>query len=349
MGAPRAHPQTGESGAWGVGTGEVRVLRGGVVESRHAFHVVVADADGVRAVAGDPDRLTWYRSASKPFQALPLVEDGVAERFGLGAEELALCCASHNSQARHVEVARRILAAAGVEESALGCGGHWPIRQEETARFIREGRRPGPVESNCSGKHAGMLALAAHHGWPLEGYLEADHPVQRRMAREVARWSGVEEGEMATGVDGCGVVCFAVPLRRMAEAWARFGEAAAAGDPGPATLVEAMTAHPFLVAGDGRLCTDLMAVGEGVVAKVGAEGVYGAAVPSRGVGIALKVEDGAMRASEPALVAVLDALGFLSSGALDRLDRYRRPRVRNTRREEVGEMEVFLELVGVQG
>jgi len=315
----------------------VEVRRGGALESVHRVHVSVVGAGGAEARAGDTSLITFYRSAAKPFQALPLVEDGVLEHFGLGEEELALCCASHNSEARHLEVAAGILEKAGHSSGALECGGHWPLRDAVARSFMKEGRTPGPLESNCSGKHAGMLALAAFHGWSAEGYSRRGHPVQERMAVEMARWTDLAPEDLVTGVDGCGVVCFAVPLEVMAASFSRFAMAASAGE-GAGVVARAMLAHPFMVAGTGRLCSDLMATGAGVVAKIGAEGVYGAFHPPSGTGVALKVEDGALRAAEPALVAVLDALGLLPPEALQALERYRRPVVRNTLGEVVGEL-----------
>lgn len=325
--------------------GRVEFRRNGAVESVHRFHVVVSGPKGVEAVAGDPGLVAFYRSASKPFQALPLVEDGVLDRLGLGSEELALCCASHNSEPEHVAVASRILERAGLNAGALECGGHWPLREAVAYRFLEEGHRPGSLESNCSGKHAGMLALAMHHGWPTEGYIRSGHPVQARMAREVSRWTGIDEEKLVTGVDGCGVTCFAVPLSTMADSFSRFATAAGRGEPA-AEVCNAMMRHPFMVAGTRRLCTDLMAVGGGWVAKVGAEGVYGALHPASGTGIALKVEDGARRAAEPALVAVLEALGALDDHGRAALERYLRPRVKNTLGEVVGDATVSVSLHG---
>lgn len=326
--------------------GEVVVRRGGWVESRHRVHAVVVDAGGgIRARTGDPAFPTFFRSAAKPFQALPLVTDGAARALGLDDEDLALCCASHNSEVRHVSGARRILGRAGVTEEALACGGHPPLRSEEGRRLAAEGRRPGPVESNCSGKHAGMLALAAHRGWALDGYVEADHPVQRRMAEEVARWTELPVDALDTGVDGCGVVCFRVPLDRMARAYARLAAAARDGVEGPREVVAAMTAHPGLVGGLGRLDTAVMEATSGVVfAKVGAEGVYAAGCPAEGWGAALKVEDGAWRAADVALVRLLDALGATDPGRDDPVAPFRKPALRNTRNETVGVVEALFDL-----
>jgi L-asparaginase II len=325
--------------------GTVEVRRGGRVESRHRVHVAVVGEDGERvASVGDMAFPTGYRSAAKPLQALPLVEDGVVAALGLTDDELALCCSSHNSEPLHVETARRILARAGLGEDALACGGHPPLRAQEGERLAREGVRPGPIHNNCSGKHAGMLALAVHHGWPTEGYQRPEHPVQRRMLAEIARWTGLGEDEVETGGDGCGVVCFRVPLAAMALSLARFAGAAGRGRPA-AAVVRAMTRHPWMVAGTGRLCTDLMAAtGGSVFAKTGAEGVYVAGVPERGWGVALKVEDGARRAADVALVAALDAVGLLEPAAVEALAAYRSPEVRDTRGEVVGGLEARLEL-----
>ena len=315
----------------------VEVTRGGVVESVHAVDVAVVRDDTLVARAGSPERILFARSAVKPFQALPLVEDGVLERYGLGLEELALACASHNSEPRHVAVARSTLEKAGLEESALACGPHPPFDDDAAAALRAAGEAPGRIHNNCSGKHAGMLALAKANGWALEGYHEPDHPVQRRMLDEIERWTGVDRSAIATGVDGCGVVTFAVPLAGLARAFGRLAGAASAGETGPATVVEAMAAHPFLVAGTGRLGTRLAEVTAGrVLAKVGAEGVYGALVRDRELGIGLKARDGAKRAGETALLGVLDALGVLEPEERDALASWAEPAVRNTRDEVVG-------------
>ena len=323
-------------------TGTVRVTRGGLVESSHRVHAVVTEGDRPLVTLGDPGRWTFYRSAAKPFQALPLVEDGVLAALGFGSEELALACASHSAEPRHLEVAARMRDALDISDDDLACGPHWPLRDAAALRLLDEGRAPGRLDNNCSGKHLGMIALALHHGWEVAGYQEPAHPVQARMRRETARWSGVDEGRLRTGVDGCGVVCFAVPLLDMARSFARFGR----GGEAAAEVLRAMTAHPYLVAGSGRLCSDLMTAAPDVVAKVGAEGVYGACVPEAGLGIAIKVEDGGWRAVDAVLVALLGHLGLLTPAAREALDAYLRPTLRNTRGEVVGALEVDL---GIEG
>ncbi len=328
-----------------LSSGGIEVLRGGFVEARHAVHAVVSDADGrIVASVGDVDANTFYRSAAKPFQALPLVEDGVVERFGLSASELALCCASHEGEPAHVAGARSILAKAGLDEEALACGPHLPFSEKEAHDVLRGGGRALRIHNNCSGKHAGMLALAVAHGWAPAGYHGAGHPVQGRMLREVARWSGVDEAGVGTAVDGCGVLCFSVPLDAMAASFARFAAAAERGE-APARIVAAMTEHPFMVGGTGRACTAIMerAAGRAFV-KVGAEGVYGAGVPERGLGIAIKVVDGARRAAEVALIRVLHLLDVLDDATVEGLSAWGRPDVRNTRLEVVGRIQPAFDL-----
>jgi L-asparaginase II len=320
-------------------TARVRVVRGDTVESEHLVHVAVSDGRALVASAGDPRVVTFLRSAAKPVQALPVVEDGVARRFRFTDSELALCCASHNAEPRHVRAALSILRKAGLEEGDLACGPHPPMGVREAARMAAAGEEPRSVHNNCSGKHAGMLALAVHHGWPTEGYHRAGHPVQERMRAEIARWTGLPAADLGTGVDGCGVVTFAVPVAAMARALARFGRAAAEEDPGPAAVVDAIAQHPFMIAGTARLCTELIETTHGrIVAKTGAEGVYCAMVPAEGLGVALKVEDGARRAADVALVAVLEELGLLSAAERKRLAAWRAPVLRNTRDEVVGEV-----------
>lgn len=326
----------------GVGEARVEVLRGGVLESSHRVDVAVVDANGtLRAWAGDPERLTFARSAIKPIQALPLVEDGAARDFELTSRELALCCASHSGEPHHVETAAAILAKVDAGEDALACGSHAPYHRASAEALRVAGMQPSRLHSNCSGKHAGMLALARYHGWPLAGYQRPDHPVQRRMLEEVERWSGLAAEDVPTAIDGCGVVTFALPLRRLASAVARFSAVARRGDTGPGAVLAAMTANPEHVGGSERLCTELLRTVDGrLFAKVGAEGVYVAGSPGAEVGIAIKVEDGARRAAEPALLAVLGELGFLSEQELARLERWAEPELTNTRGEVVGRIRV---------
>jgi L-asparaginase II len=272
------------------------------------------------------------------------VEDRVVERFGFSDEEISLCCASHNAEPRHVELARAMLRKIGADEDALACGPHMPLGKKAAEQLTALQEQPTRIHNNCSGKHAGMLALARFHGWPLTGYHLMDHPVQQRMLQEVMRWSDLSADDIPTAIDGCGVVTFALPLQKMAEAFARFAATARRGE-GAARVVHAMTRWPEYVAGEERLCTDLMRVARGrIFAKVGAEGVYCAGIPGAELGIALKVEDGATRASEPALLEVLRALGLLSDDEVAELERYAEPDIVNTRGERVGVIRAHINL-----
>ncbi|MCH7564781.1 MAG: asparaginase [Gemmatimonadetes bacterium] len=326
-------------------TARVVCTRNGLLESAHTVHVAVVVADGrTVASAGDPDIPTYYRSAVKPLQALPLVEDGVVDTFGLTDAELALCCASHSGEPEHVAGALDILGKAGLTQADLECGPHEPMSKVAAAALARSGESPGSIHNSCSGKHAGMLALAVHHGWPTAGYMEYEHPVQRRMHSEIARWSGMAEEEIGTGEDGCGVVCFRAPLSRLAVSFARFATAAARGEPA-GRVVSAMTAHPFMVAGSDRLCTAVMEVGGGrIFAKSGAEGVYAVGDVEGRMGVAIKVEDGARRASTVALVGVLEALELLGVDEIDSLSSFAQPLIRNTLGSVVGELRAEIEL-----
>jgi L-asparaginase II len=329
-----------------VAEATVEVWRGDVVESRHRICIAVCDADGsLRAQSGNVELVVYARSAVKPLQALPLVDDGVADHFGMSLAELALCCASHSGEPRHVDAAQSMLRKIGADEEALACGPHAPFH-EPSARVLREsGREPSRVHNNCSGKHAGMLALARHHGWPLAGYHTLEHPVQQRMLSEIARWTDLPSDEIPTAVDGCGVATFAAPILAFAQAFARFAAAARRGDAGPSAIVNAMTRNPEYVGGSGRLCTELMRSAKGrLFVKVGAEGVFLVGAPGAELGIGVKVEDGAQRAAEPALIGVLRALNLLSDDEVADLGRFAEPVLFNTRGEAVGLIRTAVQL-----
>jgi L-asparaginase II len=317
----------------------VEETRGRVVEARHRVHAAVLDVEGrLTARAGDPDLVTFWRSGAKPFQALPLARDGAMEHFHVTSEELAVTCASHSAEPRHLELVRSLLARADLSERDLLCGPHPPLSETVARDYVKRGVRLTAIHSNCSGNHAAMLVLARHHEWPVEFYIRPDHPVQRRCLSEVAEWSAVEPQRIATAVDGCGVVCFALPLRAMARAYARLGHegndhAEPRGEAAGA-IVQAMLRHPELVAGEGRACTELMRAHPGqVLTKAGAAGVYCAVLVQEDVGIALKVEDGNGTAAALAIAALLAELGLRPQP-----ERLVAHPITNTRGEVVGEM-----------
>jgi len=301
--------------------------RGAILESRHTVHVAVMDGSArLVASAGDPEYRTFWRSAAKPFQALPLVEDGVVERLGLTRQDLALACASHSSEPAQVQLVREFLQRAQCSERDLMCGPHRPLSDAVAKDYDTRGVRLTAIYSNCSGKHTGMLALAKHHGWPTEFYARGDHPVQQRCLKAVSEFTDIPAPEIGVAVDGCGVSCFALPLRNMALAYTRI----------PAAVLEAMVLHPELIAGEGRPCTELMRAHPGrVVTKVGAEGVYSALLVREGLGVTLKVEDGNSLAASLAIAAVLAELGLKPQPTW----LLTKP-ITNSRGETVGEMRV---------
>jgi len=284
----------------------VTVGRSGHVESAHEVHVAVVDAAGaVVAAAGDVARPAYYRSAAKLMQAAACVADGAADRFGFGGDALALACASHSAEDAHVAVARAMLAACGCDEGHLACGPHPSLSPSVAKARLKSSAVLGPVDNNCSGKHAAMLALARHHGWDVAGYERPEHPVQQRLLRELRRFVG-DDTVVHVGVDNCRVCTFRVPLSAMAMSWARAG---AFDDVATQRLRAAMWAHPELVAGSGRSCTTYLAAAPGrLLVKVGAEGVYCAALPERGLGVAVKATSGDGRAAHIALSATLRQL-----------------------------------------
>lgn len=328
-----------------TGRGQVLVRRGDDVESVHRIDAVIVGLEpGEEVRYGDPTRLAYWRSSMKPFQALPLVEDGAAGALGLDDEHLAVCCASHVGTPAHLELVAAILDRVDARVAELACGPHPPFDGGAARAVLRSGRSFTPLHNNCSGKHAGMMAVARHAGWPLEGYAGPDHPVQARIREGLVRWLDIDPEGLGWATDGCGVPTPFLTLRQMARAFARLGRAAALGEEGASRVVGAMTGHPEVVSGPGRATTRLMeATGGRLLAKEGAEGIFCLAAPAEGWGMALKVEDGGRRAAAPAVVEALAESGLLAEGEAERLEEVRRPGLRNSREALVGRIESRME------
>ncbi len=323
---------------------EVRVRRGDIVESRHQVEVAAADSAGA-PIAGteNPDRVTTYRSSAKPFQLLPLVERGHAERWGFSDPELAVMTASHTGSADHLRLVRGILDRLGLGAADLACGYHDPLDPEARTRLASHPEEASPLYNNCSGKHAAMLCLALSEGWPVRGYEQPEHPVQQLMRRTVAEVAGLSADALSVAIDGCNVPVFALPLSAMARSYARLASAHPGSDAREAALARirgAMIAHPEVVGGAGRFSTALMRATSGmVVAKGGAEGLECAGVPGRGLGLAIKVLDGGTRAVAPAMVAALECLGLIDAEARRALESEARPPILNAAGRVVGNLE----------
>lgn len=288
----------------------VEVTRGHIVESRHRGIAVIVDAEGsIVYAAGDVDAAIFPRSACKAMQALPLVESGAADAFGFGNRELALACASHSGEPEHVAVASAMLKAAGQNESVLECGAHWSSHQQVLIPQARTLDKPTALHNNCSGKHAGFVCTCVHTGQDPRGYAGYDHPLQEAIRAIMSDLTGAVLSRDTCGTDGCSIPTYAVPLKGLALGFSKLAtgrglepiRAAAAR-----RLIDACMAEPFYVAGTKRFCTKLMQVAPGkIFAKTGAEGVFCALLPEKGLSFAVKAEDGATRAAETMIAALL--------------------------------------------
>ena len=304
----------------------VEVTRGDMVESVHRGRVVVVDTQAKTALQwGDIDAPVYPRSAIKALQALPLIESGAADAFGLSNAELAIACGSHSGERRHIDTVRQWLTRIGLSEETLACGAHWPRHHQATLHeMLLANETPGDINNNCSGKHAGMLSTAHHLDEPLTGYTQPTHPVQQRILGTLEAMCGINLSQAPRGTDGCSVPTWAIPLSNLAYAFAHLG----APDGLPPARAEAarrlrsaVTAEPFMVAGTDRYCSTLMSVaGEAIFVKTGAEGVFCAALPEYGLGVALKCDDGAARGSQYMLTAVLQRIGALNDEIAAQLD-----------------------------
>ena len=328
----------------------VHVLRGGRVESVHSGSYVLVQDGIVLEDAGNPERRAYFRSTAKPFQSMGCVLSGAADAFGFTPAMLAIAAGSHNGEARHVALVREMLAKAGVPEDALRCGGHWSIdveiRREQMEALPEATKAPPSIYSNCSGKHASMLASAAHLGAPLGTYLDAAHPVQQGITEVVAACAGAPLETIGIAVDGCGVPVHELSVTEMAHAMHRFGCPQGL----PPAMAEAarrvaagMHAHPAMVGGLRRFDTDLMeTAGALVLAKAGAEGVHGVAVPELKLGLAIKVEDGHDRGYRLAVLELLRRHGALTAAEAEALSERHGRTLRNMAGTEVGHLAVVI-------
>jgi L-asparaginase II len=329
----------------------VEATRGEMVESRHRGAVAVVDAGGgITLALGDIERVIYARSAIKPLQALPLIESGAADRFGLGQEELALACASHHGESVHVTAVARWLERLGLGPADLECGAHLPNDTPAAHALIRSGTAPSPLHNNCSGKHAGFLATARHLGEPTRGYIQPDHPVQRRVLAILEAMTGRDLARAPRGTDGCGIPVIGIPLAAMAQAMARLADPQGVPPARAAAarrLLDAMAAKPLMVDGTGGFPTVVMETAPARVRlKPGAEGVFCAALPTLRLGVALKIESGHGRAAEVAIGAVLRRLGALTPADVSGLALLLRPPVNNVAGRRVGELRPTAALEG---
>ena len=314
--------------------------RGAIIESVHRGRLVICDPDGnVLEAVGDPEGYIYARSSTKPFQALPLVPSGAADAFGLTDTELAVVCASHNAEEPHLAAVRSILEKAGLTEKDLQSAAHLPLHEPEADRLIRLSEEPRPIHGNCSGKHAGMLAVCVREGYETATYRDPAHPLQRRILGLIAEVCALREDEVLVADDNCGVPAFALPLRSFATGVARIATGKALSDDlafAALRIGGAMRDHPFMVAGTGRFDTELME-STNLLVKGGAEAVL-AVGSQEGWGMALKVSDGATRAVRPATLAALSGMGVEVPEAVSD--------VRGLHGEKVGEIQPLTQARG---
>lgn len=323
--------------------------RGGLVDQIHRGHIVAADHSGkILWYWGDPTRVIFARSAAKPIQAIPVVESGAAEAFGITDDELAVICASHNGEPVHIQTVARILEKAGLSADSLRCGAEYPmyVPAEDALKKAGEPRRA--IYCDCSGKHAGMLLTARHLGEPLDSYDQPEHPVQKRITSTILDVCGTGPEELSTAIDGCGVPVHALPLYRFAQGYARMsipdlfpaGRAQAVR-----RITGAMTANPYMVAGAERICTYLMErFGDRLFCKSGASAFYAIGLKGRGIGIAVKLEDGASSLIPYVLLRVLNAMGVISADELAGLTEYQDMNIYNNHHTPVGRTELVFHL-----
>lgn len=333
------------------------VIRGKTVESVHYGHLSIVDGNGRDVVSlGDPSTVTYFRSACKAFQLIPCITCGAADAFGFDDREIALAAASHSGEPMHVEVAASMLAKAGLDESDLRCGSHYPFNSAASEAMMRRCERPRQLHNNCSGKHAAMLAFAKHLGADLESYLSPEHRIQKRILRCIADFTEVHENEIATGIDGCAAPNFALPMRSMAKSFINLISPAKFPEPTQQAcrrIVAAMLAYPELIGGSERLDTILMQAAPGkLISKVGADGVWLCGVlpceryPT-GLGIALKVADGDDHRARPvAALEILRKLGILAGLGLTEVSPMP---VKNRRGDIVGRVEASIGLRTMSG
>jgi len=316
----------------------VDIWRGNGIESQHRGAVSVVDSSGRPLLSiGDIERPVFSRSAIKFMQALPLIESGAADNFDLDERHIAFACASHNAEPEHVELAAQWLQRIACDESHLECGPHMPMGKQAKIALSVSGKQPTRLHNNCSGKHVAILSACKHLGEQTKDYRLYSHSAQQR-------WFDVLENMSSTRVEilpwGYGIPTLAMPLQATALALARFSNGSSVTDERKQAIErvkQSLVAHPFLVAGTDRLCTEIMNKhAPQVFVKVGAEGFYTAMVPERGLGVALKLDDGHLRGAEVVLGAVLRKLGVLDNNACKDLEQFISPSIKNSRGDVIG-------------
>ena len=328
----------------------VHVTRGSFIESRHVGNLVVVNREGRLLYSiGDPHHFTFWRSAAKPFQAIPLVEGGGMEKFNFSGEELAIMTSSHGGEEKHMKAVRTILNKINKSEADLDCGIAAPMHSKSAAQLLRSGQSFMSVTNACSGKHAAMLTLAALLDLPMENYINPQHKIQQIMLDTIAQSCNMSTKDVVVAIDGCGVPVYGMSIDKMAMAYAKLSKPEGIVDDKRAIALRkillAMTNHPYYVAGTDRLDTILMEVTKGkLVAKLGAESVYCIGIVDEGIGICLKIDDGGYRAIDPVIIEILKELNILTNSELNQLKAHWKPQLKNHRQDLIGELKPVFKL-----
>ncbi len=327
----------------------VQVIRSGITESLHYGHIAVTDSNGhLFYHVGNPDRLTFFRSAVKPILTVAALTTGIAEKYCLSTEEIAIMSSSHSGQKRHTDLLKQIIQKIGVREEQLQCGTHPPLHKESERELYASGSAPTPLHCNCSGKHLAFIASSKALGYPVEGYLCVDHPIHDLFDRTVSDFCRVPQQKILKGVDGCGLPVYGLPLSNMACAYANLADTEFMNGRYAMLqkkVVASMVSHPWLIGGDKRLDTLLMQnFGDRLISKIGAEGAHCTGLIGKKTGCALRIEDGSLRAVDPAAIELLRQLGIIDDCDLEKVRHSWNPPLLNHKKEKVGELKAFFDL-----
>ena len=327
----------------------IYVYRGSIVENIHRGDIVVVDHTGnILKKVGDTRKVSYFRSAAKPFLALNVILSGTADFYGFNDKELALMCASHRGETYHIDVLASIVDKIGIKIESLHCGITEPFSRSSAINLYKSGELLSPLYCNCSGKHLGMISVCRYKGYPIEGYYTIAHQVQQDGLEILSRFTDVPKDDIITGVDGCTVPVHGIPLYNMALAYARFADPSALGSEyisSVSRLSNAIVSNPEMLSGKNAFCTDLITVGrKGIIGKVGADGIYCISIPKEGIGIALKIEDGDMRSCHIAAANVLKQLNLLDKEQCDSLNRYIAIPVFDNYKNKIGENKAVFKL-----
>ncbi|RKD23615.1 asparaginase [Caminicella sporogenes DSM 14501] len=327
-----------------------KVYRGNVVDLTHIGHIAVVDYMGnILYYYGNPYRVTFARSSAKPIQAIPVIESGAADEYGIEDKEIALFCASHSGEQFHVNSVRSILSKAGLDEEYLKCGTHMPIAEYAAEELRDKGLSPKSVHCNCSGKHAGMLITAKYLNEDLDTYYLSNHPVQKRIKKVLSQICDYEEEKIEEAIDGCGVPVHAMPLYKFAQGFARLSKPEVFDKNREMVvrrIIKSMTSYPEMVAGTDRICTDLMRLcGDRLFAKAGAGAYYAIGIRDRGIGLTFKIEDGNSKVLTAVMLETLRQLDIINEAELKKLEKYYIIKNKNHKGEVVGEVKVEFELI----